>query len=127
MPSDCASPLQRNCVFCSFQSFLTCFFVKMRGQQNTKKHDTFEMCRSRGGNPRFFALSHGKKHSPSPDAAGWLVGGGWLVGWLAGLAGLAGWLAGLAGLVGWLAGLAGLVGWLGWLAGWLVGWLAGKG
>ena len=54
--------------------------------------------------PRFFAILHGKKHTPTP---GWL---GWLVGWL-------GWLAGW--LDGWLAG------WLvGWLAGWLVGWWA---
>jgi hypothetical protein len=97
--------------------------------KTTIKHYTFETCFADVGSPRFFALSHGKKHSPSPGG-GWLAGwvGGWLVGWLAGLAGLAGWLGWLAGWLGWLAGwLAGwLDGWLaGWLAGWLVGWLAG--
>ena len=86
--------------------------------QQTQITQPADECEARGnhvGTPRFFALLHGKKHSPSPFGcwlAGWLVG--WLVGWLAG------WL------VGWLVGLAGLAGWLvGWLAGWLVGWLVG--
>ena len=77
------------------------------------KHDTFDACAEPGGYPLFFALLHGKKHSPSPVV-------GWLAGWVGGLAGWVGWL-------GWLAGLAGWGGWLGWLAGmagW-AGWLAG--
>ena len=73
----------------------------------------FEHPKNDVGNPRFLAISSGKKHSPSPGAAGWL--GGLVAGWWVGWAGWAGWL------VGWLAGLgwAGL-GWLGW-AGWLTG------
>ena len=70
---------------------------------------------------------------PHHVAAGWLVGGGWLVGWLGWLTRLVGWcvVAGSwVGWLGWLAGLAELVG-DGWLVGWLVrfaglvDWLAG--
>ena len=100
-------------------------YVKQTRVKNTIKHDTFHACAKNGGYPLFFALLHGKKHSPLP-VVGWLAGcvgglAGWVgwAGWLDWLAGLAGWAGGL----GWLAALAGWAGWVGWL-GWL-GWLAG--
>jgi hypothetical protein len=100
-------------------SFEHKFTVICAHTKNTIKHDTFETLRPHAGNPRFLALSYGKKHSPSPGG-GWV--GWWLVGGLAGWVGWAGWLVGWLGwLDGWLAGLAGwLDGWVGWLAGWLV-------
>ena len=75
-------------------------------KKTTVKHDTFENYRVGVGNSRFFTLSLGKKHSPSPcSLAGWVAGGwvglvelGWLAGWLVGLAGwLVGWLGSLVG------------------------------
>ena len=42
--------------------------------------------------PLFFALSDGKKHSPTPRLAGWLVG--WLAGWRLVGGRLVGWLVG---------------------------------
>ena len=138
----CLAPLRSQTSKKASKTTFECKFTVIYAHTKTTiKHDTFETRRPHVGNPRFFALSYGKKHSPSPGG-GWLAGwvGGWLVGWLAGLAGLAGWLAGWVGwmagwlvgwlgwLDGWLAGLAGWVGWPGWLAGWLagwVGWLAG--
>ena len=96
-------------------NFSSVFTMVGARQKTTVKHDGFESPRDHVTNPRFLAISIGKKHSPPP--CDWLAGW-WWVGWL-GWAGWAGWLAGW--LVGWLAGW--LVGWLaGWLAGWLVGW-----
>ena len=58
------------------------FTVFCAHAKNTKKHDTFEPPRALVGHPRFFALSYGKKHSPSPGGGWWA---GWVGGWLAGM------------------------------------------
>ena len=87
--------------FVYFSSIFTTFWAR---QKTTVKHDVFEGCGDHVGNPRFFAISIGKKHSPPPlQLAGWVAGG--LGGWVAGLGWLGGWVAGLGWLVGWLAGM----------------------